>query len=478
MAGHHMDSEAFRANGYALVDWITTYLERVEELPVRAEVTPGEVRDRLPVSPPEQGEPFAAMLADVDDVVVPGLTHWQSPRFFAYFPANSSGPSVLGELLSAGLGVQGMLWSTSPAATELEMCVLDWVRQLLDLPDRFSFAGRGGGVIEDSASSANLCALLAARHRAGGHDPALVAYTSEHTHSSVDKALRVAGFAPEQTRRVPVDAAHAMRPEAFAELAAADRAAGLRPFFLVATVGTTSSMAIDPVGALGETCARHGVWLHVDAAMAGAAAVCPELRWVHEGLEGADSYCVDAHKWLFTNFDCTAFYVADRDALTGALSVQPEYLRNAASDSGAVIDYRDWQVPLGRRFRALKLWFVIRHYGAAGLRHHIGAHVSLATDFAGWVRADERFVLLASTLNLVCFAHRDGDAASAALLEHANASGGMFLTHTRLDGRFALRLCVGQTRTERRHVEAAWHLLTAAADAVVADGPGRAGQDA
>ncbi|MEX0659017.1 MAG: pyridoxal-dependent decarboxylase [Egibacteraceae bacterium] len=473
MPGHHMDPDAFRAHGHALVEWVARYMERVEDLPVRSQVAPGEVRSRLPASPPERGEPFAAMLADVDDVVMPGLTHWQSPSFFGYFPANTSGPSILGELLSAGLGVQGMLWSTGPAVTELESCVLDWLRQLLDLPDRLAVDGPGGAVIADSASSANLCALLAARHRAGGHDPSLVAYSSEHTHSSVEKALRIAGFAAGQVRHVPVDGTHAMRPAALADLIAADRAAGLRPFVVFATVGTTASMAIDPVGALGAICTREGLWLHVDAAMAGAAAVCPELRGVNDGLERADSYCVDAHKWLFTNFDCTAFYVADREALTGALAVQAEYLRNAASDSGAVVDYRDWQVPLGRRFRALKLWFVLRHYGAEGLRHHIREHVGLAGELADWVRADARFVVVSATLNLVCLAHRGGDAVSQAVLEQVNASGAAFLTHARLDGRYVLRVAIGQTHTERRHVEGLWRVLTEQADAVAGGSPSR-----
>lgn len=476
MASHHMDPQEFRRHGHAVVDWIAGYLEGVEELPVRAQTQPGEVANRLPASPPEHGEAFADMLRDVDEVVVPGLTHWQSPNFFAYFPANTSGPSVLGDLLSAGLGVQGMLWSTSPAATEIEMRVLDWLRQLLDLPDRFGWDGPGGAVIADSASSANLCALLAARHRAGGPDPSLVVYAGEHTHSSVEKAVRIAGFAPDQLRLAPTDAAHAMRADQLDRLIREDQAAGRRPTMVAATVGTTSSMAIDPLPAIGDICSRTGTWLHVDAAMAGAAAVCPELRWIHEGLQRADSYCVDAHKWLFTNFDCTAFFVADRDALTGALSVQPEYLRNAASEAGEVVDYRDWQIPLGRRFRALKLWFVLRHYGAAGLRHHIREHVALAGELADRIGDDDRFVLETRVLNLVCFRHRAGDDASAVMLERLNASGEIFLTHTRLDGRYVLRLSVGQTRTERRHVERAWSLISAAADAVVTEGPGGVGK--
>ncbi|CAN5824334.1 pyridoxal-dependent decarboxylase [soil metagenome] len=458
----HMTPDEFRREGAAVVEWVARYLEEVEARPVLSTVEPGAVRASLPVSPPEHGEPFAEILADVDRVVMPGITHWQSPNFFGYFPANSSGPSILGELLSAGLGVQGMLWSTSPAATELETHVLDWVVELLGLPDRFRSTGAGGGVIQDSASSATLCALLAARQRAGGTAalPRLTVYASDQAHSSLLKAARIAGFADDQVRLVEVDGHFALRPDALDAALAADLAAGLVPCLVMGTVGTTPSTALDPLCAIAERCARTGAWFHGDAAMSGSAAVCPELRWIHDGLERADSYCFNPHKWLFTNFDCDCFYVADRTALLGALSILPEYLRNEASDAGSVIDYRDWQVPLGRRFRALKLWFVLRHYGAEGLRHHVRAHVALAQELAGWVDADARFELVApAPLNLVCFRHLDGDAASENLLQAANATGRVFLTHTRLAGRYTLRMAVGQTTTERRHVEAAWALL-------------------
>jgi aromatic-L-amino-acid/L-tryptophan decarboxylase len=464
--GGHMGPEAFRAHGYALVDWIADYLQRVEEYPVQSRVAAGEVRAALPAQPPETGEPFAAMLADVERVIVPGLTHWQSPNFFGYFPANTSEPAILGDLLSAGLGVQGMLWSTSPAATELETLVLDWFAQLLDLPDRFHSGGPGGGVIQDSASSATLCALLAARHRAGPGRP-LTVYASEHAHSSVEKAVRIAGLGAEALRHVVVDRAYAMRTDALADAMAADAAAGATPCLVVATVGSTSTTAVDPVRALGEVSRAHGAWLHVDAAYAGNAAVCPELRWLNDGLELADSYCTNPHKWLLTNFDCDTFYVADAAALTASLSVQPEYLRNAASEGGGVVDYRDWQVPLGRRFRALKLWFVIRHYGARGLRAHIRRHVALADELAAWVDADPRFERVApAPLGLVCLRHRAGDAVNEAILERANASGRIFITHTRLDGRYTLRIAVGGTRTERRHVEEAWRVIGEVADEV------------
>jgi aromatic-L-amino-acid decarboxylase len=455
-----MTPDEFRRHGNEVVEWIARYLETVEELPVRSPAAPGDVRAALAEHPPQRPEPFADVLADLDRVILPGVTHWQSPNWFAYFPANNSGPSILGELVSAGLGVQGMLWSTSPACTELETHVLDWMVELLGLPDRFRSDGAGGGVIEDSASSATLVALLTARHRADAPIGDLVAYASAHTHSSLEKAARIAGLAPEQVRLVDVDDEFAMRPEALAAAIDEDRAAGRVPFFCCATVGTTSSLAVDPVADL----VHPGVWLHVDGAMAGSAAVCPELRWVNDGLDRADSYAFNPHKWLFTNFDCTCFWVADRSALLQALSILPEYLRNEASASGAVIDYRDWQLPLGRRFRALKLWFVIRHYGAEGLAHHVRRHVALAEQLVAWVEADERFELAAPPrLGLVCLRHVGGDDVNQALLDAVNASGEQFLTHTRLDDRLVLRVSIGQTHTEERHVRALWDHLTALA---------------
>ena len=468
----HMTPDEFRRWGREVVDWIASYMEQVEDLPVRSRVEPGEVLAGLPSHPPQEGEAFDAILADVDRLVLPGITHWQSPRFFAYFPANASGPSILGDLLASGLGVQGMLWSTSPACTELETRVLDWMVGMLGLPDRFLSTGAGGGVIQDTASSATLCALIAARERAtefgagrNGCDGTLVAYASSEAHSSVEKAVRIAGLGSEQLRLLPVDGDQAMRPDALTDAIRDDRAAGLTPCFVVATVGTTSTLAIDPVPAIGEICAREGIWLHVDAAMAGTAALCPEFTSLHDGIELADSYCFNPHKWMFTNFDCDCFYVADRAALVRALAILPEYLRNSATDSGKVIDYRDWHIPLGRRFRALKLWFVIRHYGVEGLRHHLRRHVALATEFGAWIDGDERFERLTPIrLNMVCFRHRGGDEITAGILEEVNASGRAFLTHTRLDGALALRMVVGQTNTERRHVRAAWDALCSAAE--------------
>ncbi len=457
----HMDRDEFRRRGHELIDWIADYWDRVEDLPVRSPAEPGAIRAMLPDAPPEHGEGWDAILRDVDDVVLPGVTHWQSPNWFAYFPANASGPAVLGELLSAGLGVQGMLWSTSPACTEIETHVLDWLVGMLGLPDRFLSSGPGGGVIQDTASSAALCALLAARDRTDGE---AVAYTSTQTHSSVEKAARIAGLGTERLRSIATDSNWAMDPAALRTAMAADRDAGLAPAFVCATLGTTSSHAFDPLPAIAEVCREFGAWLHVDAAHAGTAALCPEYRWMNAGLEHADSYCFNPHKWMFTNFDCDCFWVADRGALLRSLSILPEYLRNAPTESGAVIDYRDWHIPLGRRFRALKLWFVIRHYGVEGLRHHVREHVAMAQEFAQWVDDDPDWELAApAPLNLVCFRHRSGDAGTERIMNAVNADGRLFLTHTKLDGRYTIRMSIGQTHTERRHVEAAWAVLREAA---------------
>jgi aromatic-L-amino-acid decarboxylase len=471
---YHMTPDQFRRYGRAVVDWIADYYEQIESFPVVSQVEPGQIRASLPPEPPQQGEPFDAILRDVEDLILPGITHWQSPNFFAYFPANASGPSMLGELLSAGLGVQGMMWATSPACTELETHVLDWMAGMLGLPAKFESDGTGGGVIQDSASSASLCALLAARERATGYasnergaDGRLVAYASTQTHSSVEKAVLIAGIGRENLRLIGVDGGFAMRPDLLARQIRQDRAAGLLPAFVCATVGTTSSNAVDPLPEIGPICREEGLWLHVDAAMAGTAALCPEYRHLHDGLELADSYCFNPHKWMFTNFDCDCFYVGDRAALIRTLSILPEYLRNKATESGAVIDYRDWQIPLGRRFRALKLWFTIRHYGVEGLRFHVRRHVELAQAFARWVEADPRFELaVPPPLNLVCFRHVGGDAINGRILERLNASGELYFTHTKLGGALTLRLCVGQTHTEARHVEAAWRRIQLTAEAL------------
>lgn len=464
---YHMTPAEFRRLGRKVVDWIADYYERIESYPVLAQVEPGQIRASLPPAPPLQGEEFETFLDDVERLILPGITHWQSPNFFAFFPANASGPAILGELLSAGLGVQGMLWTTSPACTELETHVLDWFADMVGLPPQFKSDRSGGGVIQDSASSASLCALLAARERATGYQSnesgvqgRLVAYASNQVHSSVEKAVKIAGLGRQNLRLIEVDEQFAMRPQALARQIAQDRQAGLIPCFVCATIGTTSSGAIDPVLEIGRICREEGLWLHVDAAMAGTAAICPEYRFIHDGLEQADSYCTNPHKWMFTNFDCDCFFVADRAALIQTLSILPEYLRNRASESGAVIDYRDWQIPLGRRFRALKLWFVIRYYGVEGLRHHVRRHIALAQEFANWVRASDQFELVAPPpLNLVCFRHIGEDEINRQLLERLNRSGKLYLSHTVLDGRYTLRFCVGQTYTEAEHVARAWQQI-------------------
>ncbi len=457
-----LDAEAFRAAAHAAVDWIADYLAGVGDRPVRPAVEPGGVRALLPAHPPSDPEPWAAVVADLDRVIVPNLTHWQHPRFFAYFPANASYASILGEMVSAGLGVNGMLWATSPAATELETRCLDWFAELLDLPERFrSEPGPGGGMIQGTASEATLCALLAARERAlegagnrtglrGG--PELVAYATAQAHSSIEKAARIAGVGSANLRVVAHDDAFAMRPDALADAMAADRAAGRLPFFVVASHGTTSSMAIDPTPAIAEVAAGHGAWLHVDAAMAGVAALCPELRWVNAGLEHADSYCTNPHKWMGVVFDCDTFWVADRRHLTNALGILPEYLKTA--HTGAVIDYRDWQIPLGRRFRALKLWFALRLGDVADARGMIRRHLTLTEELVAWFAGHPRFRIVAPPrLNLVCVAHVDGDDATRALVERANATGEVLLTPTVLDGTASLRVCIGGRTTTAADVD-------------------------
>lgn len=470
-----MTPEEFRKNGYKVVEWVADYMENVEKYPVLAQVKPGEVRARLPVAAPEEGEPFEAILRDVDEMIMPGITHWQSPNFYAYFPGNASPPAILGELMSAGLGVQGMLWLSSPACTELETHVLDMVADMTGLPEQFKSTSTGGGVIQATASTSTLVALLAAREQATGGrsnedgvSGGLTAYASAEAHSSIEKAVRLGGIGSANLRKIETDDAFAMKPEALAKALQADKAAGLTPAIVSATVGTTSSTAIDPVPEIGRICREHGVWLHVDAALAGTAAICPEFRHLVDGLEYADSYVFNPHKWMLTNVDCSALYVADRRKLISAMSVVPEYLRNEASEAGDVIDYRDWQIDLGRRFRALKLWFVVRSFGVKALQEMVRRHIALAREFAGWIEADPSFELAAPVpLALVCFRHVGGDDVNQRIMDGVNASGRMFMTHTKLDGKLTLRLSIGQRTTERRHVEQAWETIREASAEVM-----------
>ena len=463
-----MTPEEFRTQGYALIDWISEYLEDVGKYPVASSVAPGDIRAALPEHPPAAAEPFSEVLADLDRVVMPGITHWQHPSFFAYFPGNSSYPAILGELAAAGLGVQGMSWVTSPACTEVETLMMDWMQELLGLPAKFrSTSDHGGGVIQGSASEATLASILAARWRTTegainieGDTTKLVAYATSQAHSSIEKGLRIAGIGTAQTRIVPHDSSFAMRADEFQRMVTADRAAGLTPFWVCCTRGTTSSMAFDSVEEIGSIAQREGLWVHVDAAMSGIAALAVEHRWVNDGLEFADSYCTNPHKWMGVNFDCDLFYTSDRASLLGALSILPEYLRSAAAQSGAAIDYRDWQIPLGRRFRALKLWFTIRAGGAAEAIEMIRRHVAATQELATLVADDDRFEVVAPhPLNLLCMRLKAGNAATDEMISAANATGQALFTRTVLDGDVACRFSIGARGTELSHVEAGWQLL-------------------
>ena len=458
MTTYHMSPDAFRKNGYALIDWIAGYMESVENLPVQSTVRPGEIRGKIPESAPEAPEPFDALLADLDSVVMPGVTHWQSPNWFAYFPANSSPPAVLGELAAAGLAVQGMLWSTSPAATEVESAVLDWLVDLMGLPQSWKMSGPGGGVIQMSASDSTHAALVVARHNTDVPIDRQVIYASSQAHSSIEKGARIAGFS--HVRLVEVDRQFALDPAELSKAIERDIESGLTPVFVVSALGTTGTGAVDPIGEIGRLARKFGLWHHVDAAWAGNVMICPEFRCHQPDLSNVDSYTVNPHKWMFTNFDCNVFWVADRGPLLETLSILPPYLRNAASDSGEVVDYRDWHVPLGRRFRALKLWWVLRSYGAEGIRHHIREHIRMAQALSAKLQSDSRFEVISPTdFALVCFRHVDGDEATNRIAEKINVSGRAMLTASRIDDRAFVRVSVGQTRTEQRHVDALWEMI-------------------
>lgn len=462
-----MSPDQFRQSGKELIDWIADYYETIEKYPVLSRSKPGDILSKLPEEAPETGEAFHDLLHDVDEIIMPGITHWQSPRFHAYFPANSSFPSILGDLLSSGLGVQGMIWATSPAATELETRVLDWLAKAMQLPQRFLSTSSGGGVIQDSASSAALTAVVAAREKATGYSSnksgitqKLTAYISTQTHSSVEKAIKIAGIGQENLRLIEVDDKLAMRTDLLKERILEDRTLGYQPFLVCGTIGTTSSNAMDPIRAIGEICIDENCWFHVDGAMSGSALICEEFRHFAGGMELADSFCFNPHKWMFTNFDCDCFWVADRNHLVNTFSILPEYLRNQATESGKVIDYRDWHIQLGRRFRSLKLWFVIRHYGTEGLKHHIRYHVGLAQDFARWIGESGVFELvLQPPLNLVCFRYIGSDEENLALMNRINQQGDMYFTHTRIFDRIVLRMSVAQTHTNTDHMEKAKELL-------------------
>jgi len=465
-----MTPDEFRTHGHRLIDWMAEYLRDVGERRVVPEVRPGDVRRSLPAAPPDQAEAFERIFADFEQLIMPGMSHWNHPGWFAYFAANNSPPSILAEMLTATLAAQCMSWQTSPAATELEQVTMSWLGRMLDLPEGFT------GVIQDTASTATLVALLSARERASGFagerlgaeaGQRLRVYASAEAHSSVAKGVKLAGFGAQALRSIGVDQHYALRSDLLAEAMARDTAAGLVPACVVATIGTTSSTAVDPLPAMAELCRRHGAWLHVDAAWAGSAAILPELRGILNGVERADSLVFNPHKWLLVNFDCSAYFVRDVATLLRAFTITPEYLRTAHDPD--VANFRDWGIQLGRRFRALKLWFVIRSYGVEGLRAMLRRHLALAAELAGWIEAAPDFELMApAPLGLVCFRYRPVgvaaddprlDQLNRALLARVNASGRVLLTHTTLGGRYVIRVAIGQRCTGREQVEELWTLL-------------------
>ncbi len=471
-----LDNKHFRQHAHELVDWIADYLEDVSAYPAKAQVKPGEIAAKLPEAPPERAEAMDAILADFRRDILPGMTHWQHPSFFAYFPANNSYESILGEMLSAAMGAQGMIWETSPAVTELETRVMQWLAQLLGLGDGWA------GVIQDSASSATLCALLTARERATGfavnedglqaQARPLTVYCSAETHSSIEKGAKIAGYGRANLRLVASDDDYAMRVDLLREAIEADIAAGAKPAIVVATLGTTGAGGFDNLKAIGALCREHDIFLHVDAAWAGSAAVLPDQRWMLEGIEYADSFVFNPHKWLFTNFDCTAYFVRDADALIKTLTIMRDYL--AHREMGQAIDYRDWQVPLGRRFRALKLWFVLRGFGAEGLRERIGNHIGWGQALAQQIEASADFVLEGpNRLALICLRYAPpGTDLNAQndlnrrLAEALNDDGRLYLTPGNFKGRAGLRLSIGQTNTTEEDVQRAWTLIRETARAL------------
>ena len=467
-----MDSEAFRRNGHALVDWIAEYLAHPEKYPVLAQVKPGEIAAALPTRAPEEGEPFEAIMADFERVLVPGLTHWNHPAFFAYFAITGSAPGVLADFLSAALNQQAMLWRTSPAATELEQVTLGWLRALIGLPDTFE------GVIYDTASIATMTAIVAAREvaiadvrqkgLAGRTDvPRVRVYCSDQTHSSIDKAVIAIGLGHESLRKIPTDDRFCMRTDALRAAIAEDRAAGIRPIAIVPTVGTTSTTSIDPVAEVADICERERLWMHVDAAYGGVAAMLPSHAHILHGAERADSLVVNPHKWLFTPFDLSAFYSRRMDVVRAAFALTPEYLRT--TETAPVRNLMDTGVQLGRRFRSLKLWMILRSFGAREIRARLSAHIALAQQLASWIDVHPDFERLAPVpFSVVCFRWKPAgsawsderlDAINEQIIDAVNQTGDVFLSHTRLKGTLALRIAIGHLHTTEHHVRRAWELV-------------------
>ena len=463
-----MDTREFREQAHHLVDWMADYYEQVRNYPVKSQVQPREILTQLPATPPSGAEQFEQIFADFERIIMPGMTHWQHPSFFGYFPANSSMPSVLAEMLTATLGTQCMIWQTSPAAAELEERMMQWLGQMLGLPEGFE------GVIQDTASTATLCSILTAREKdssfqineRGFDNTKYTLYCSTETHSSIEKAVKIAGLGRASLRKIPVDDTFAMIPAELERAIAQDQASGYVPLCVVATIGTTGSTAIDPIRAIGEICRRQHVWLHVDAAYAGTALLLPEMRWMADGLEYADTFVFNPHKWMLTNFDCTAYYVRDKVALIRTFEILPEYLKTAEGDR--VNNYRDWGIPLGRRFRALKLWFVIRTYGVEGLQSIIRTQLEYTKMILREIEMSSDFELLApAPLSLICFwYHPKGlddpqelNEINELLMNRLNATGKLFLTHTKLRGAFTLRMVIAQTQVTEADVRAAWELI-------------------
>ncbi len=463
-----MTPDEFRKHAHDLVEWMAGYMENVESYPVKSSVEPGEIFSKIPDSPPSDSEPFDSLTKDIDKIIMPGITHWQSPNFFAYFPANASPPSILAEMLMATLGTQCMIWETSPAAAELEEKMMIWLRDLIGLPSGFE------GVIQDSASTATLAAILTAREKTSnfsinnegaGSAGTLKVYCSDQTHSSVEKAVKICGIGRKNLVIIPVKKDFSMDPEKLKNAIIQDKEKGYIPCCVVATIGTTGTTAIDPLKAIGEICRENNIWLHVDAAMAGTALILPEFQWMLDGREYIDSFVFNPHKWMFTNFDCTAYFVKDAEALIKTFEILPEYLKTRTR--GKVNDYRDWGVPLGRRFRALKLWCVIRSYGTEGLREKIRSHISIAARLSEMISKETDFEILAPVIIcVVCFRYNpaghnedETNALNEKLNHRLNDSGRIYISHTVLNGKYTLRMVTAQTNVTFDHVEKAWDLI-------------------
>lgn len=463
-----MTPDEFRKHAHSLVEWMAMYLENVENYPVKSGVKPGEIFNKIPSSPPEEPEPFENFMRDLDEIIMPGITHWQSPDFFAYFPANSSPPSVLAEMITATLGAQCMNWETSPAAAELEEKMMIWLREMTGLPSTFE------GVIQDSASSATLAAIITAREKVtsfavndkgSGSAGRLRVYCSGQAHSSVDKAVKICGIGIKNLVKIGVRDDFSMDPALLQKAIEEDRGKGFIPCCVVATIGTTGTTAVDPLRAIGEICSKNDIWLHVDAAMAGTALILPEFRWMIDGKEYVDSLLFNPHKWMFTNFDCTAFFIKDAAALIKTFEILPEYLKTRTR--GTVNDYRDWGIPLGRRFRALKLWSVIRSYGTEGLQKKIREHIGFAARLKEMILKEPDFEILAPVvINVVCFRYcpegrdeKELNLLNEKINHQINDSGRIYLSHTIVNGKYTLRMVTGQTNVTFGHVEKAWEII-------------------